>query len=530
MASESAVANELMKGYDLMKEYDLVVPWEQIASEAITELKKLQRERALPGFRPGKTPIALLLRQFGSSIQDNCARDKLQAIFDERIAADGWQLAAFIDVSLSKADWQGDSLFRVKFEIQPNIEPIEFASINYLAYEHKPVELSESELDEELLKAKITNGSEPAAMLSGENDYLQYGDVVYVSIYKLISGAEAEDSAESDSLDAEELQQVGELLGETALAKKMCWENVVRFEPMYFGMTNKKLEAQAPCVADLANQKIKASKHTIIKTADGTSCLKVETVFAKRYPNLDALDDAQVAEYELPDIANVEQLRAAIVRSFRAHDEITLSELESSVCATSLCFYFRALALPQAWLYTEINNMRERDIKQIMNDQQVKRAQAEKHISDYDYYFFEARMELILRLVRAKYLEHYSDQLPEVGAAEVDAYLQTHYEANMDLSFRSFFSIGNKAKELRHKKDTYDEYRHEPAKSELIKQQLRERELAKLFVREAKALSREQWQEFIVQERANSEFEELGDDDAETEGVEISELPAPTER
>ena len=523
MASESAAANELMK------EYDLVVPWEQIASEAITELKKLQRERALPGFRPGKTPIALLLRQFGSAIQENCARDKLQTIFDERISTDGWQLAAFIDVSLSKADWQGDSLFRVKFEVQPNIEPIEFASINYLAYEHKPVELSESELDEELLKAKITNGGEPADMLSGENDYLQYGDVVYVSIYQLVSVADDEDPAE-DLLDAEELQQVGELLGETALAEKMCWENVVRFEPMYFGMTNKKLEAQAPCVADLANQKIKASQHTIIKTADGTSCLKVETIFAKRYPNLDALDDAQVAEYELPGIANVEQLRAAIVRSFQAQDEITLSELKSSACATSLYFYFRDLALPQIWLYTEINNMRERDIEQIMNDQQVKRAQAEKYISNYGDYFFQARMELILRLVRARYLEHYSAQLPEIGAAEVDAYLQTHYEANMDLSFRSFFSIGNKAKELHHKKETYNEYRHDPAKSELIKRQLRERELAKLFVREAKALSREQWQEFIVQERANSEFEELGDDDAEAEGVEISELPAPADR
>ena len=523
MASESAAANELMK------EYDLVVPWEQIASEAITELKKLQRERALPGFRPGKTPIALLLRQFGSSIQENCARDKLQAIFDERIAADGWQLAAFIDVSLSKADWQGDSLFRVKFEVQPNIEPIEFANMNYLAYEHKPVEFSAAELDEELLKAKITNGGDQLSAVNEENDYLQYGDIVFVNLYKLISGVSGEDPAK-DLLDAEELQQVSELLGETALTDNMHWQNIARLEQIYFGMTNKKLQQRVPDITTSANDKIRIYQDAIIKSADGTSCFKIEPMLAKRHANLDPLDDAQVAEYDLPDIANIEQLRAAIVRSFQAQDDVTLYELESGACATSLYFYFRDLALPQSWLYNEINNMRERDIERVMKNQQIKRAQAETHISNYGDYFFRARSELVLRLVRAKYLEHYSAQLPEMGAAEVDAYLQAHYEANMGLSSHSIMSgMFSKAKELRYSKEMCDEYRHDPAKSELIKQQLRERELAKLFVREAKALSREQWQEFIVQKRASAETEESAGD-AEAQAAEVSELPAPAER
>ena len=250
MAQQSATASELIK------EYELVVPWEQIATEAIAELKKIQKERVLPGFRPGKAPMGLLLRQFGSAIQENCAREKLQAIFDERIAADGLKLAAFLDVSLNKADWQGDSSFRIKFEVEPVIEPIEFTSMSYPSFEHKPIELSAEELEEELLKVKIANSGEHTESVSGDGNYLRYGDLVYLNVYQQVS--EPSNNAEdplADSASAKELQRISELLGQEFEPGSVHWRTMANFEHMHFGMTNRRLEALVPGIKALAQEK-----------------------------------------------------------------------------------------------------------------------------------------------------------------------------------------------------------------------------------------------------------------------------------
>ena len=493
MAQQPATASELVK------EYDLVVPWEQIASEAIAELKKIQKERALPGFRRGKTPTGLLLRQFGSAIQENCAREKLQAIFDERLAADGLKLAAFLDVSLNKADWQSDSSFHIKFEVEPNIEPIEFTSMSYPSFEHEPTELSAEELEEELLKVKIANSGEHIEPISGEGNYLRYGDLVYLNVYQQV--AEPSDNSEdplADAASAKELQRIGELLGKEVEPGSVHWRTMANFEHMHFGMSNKGLESLAPGIEALAQEKeVGVTKDTIIKAQDGESCLKVKIIFAERCTNLEALDDAQVAKFNLPDIANVEQLRAALTRSSQSQNQINLYELESEACATSLYFHFRELALPQSWLYNEANNKREQDIDRLMHSRNFKRSQAEKHVLGYDNYLMRAHSTLILQLVRAKYLEHYQSQLPEISDAEVDDYLQLHYYSGMNLTARDLFGGQDKAGQLRASKEMFDGYRNDPEQLAAIKQQLRGYQLAKLLVSQASALGSDDWREFV---------------------------------
>ena len=493
MAQQSATASELIK------EYELVVPWEQVATEAIAELKKIQKERALPGFRPGKAPMGLLLRQFGSAIQENCAREKLQAIFDERIAADGLKLAAFLDVSLNKADWQGDSSFRIKFEVEPVIEPIEFTSMNYPIFEHKPTELSAEELEEELLKVKIANSGEHMESILGDGNYLRYGDLVYLNAYQQVS--QPSNNAEDplvDAVSAKELQRISELLGKEVDTNSVHWRTMANFEHMYFGMTNKGLEALVPGIEALAQEReVGVDKDTIIRGPDGESCLKVKIIFAERCSSLEALDDAQVAKLDLPDIANVEQLRAALARSLQAQNQLDLYELESEACGTSLYFHFRELALPQSWLYNEANNKREQDIDRLMNSRRFKRSQAEQRVLGYDSYLARAHSTLILQLVRAKYLEHYQSQLPEISDAEVDDYLQLHYYSGMNLTAKDLFGGKDKAGQLRSSKEMFDGYLNDSDQVEAIKQQLRGYQLSKLLVSQAGALGSDDWHEFV---------------------------------
>ena len=499
MAQQSATTSELVK------DYELVVPWEQIASEAIAELKKLQKERALPGFRPGKAPMGLLLRQFGSAIQENCAREKLQAIFDERIAADGLKLAAFLDVSLNKADWQGDSSFHIKFEVEPQIEPIEFTSMSYPSFEHKPIELSAEELEEELLKVKIANSHDDVNALANDGEFLQRGDFAYLNVYQQVSepSSKTEDPLVDDA-SASELRRISELLGREVEPGSVHWQTVANFEHMYFGMTNKSLEALVPGIEALAQEQVSVLKDTLIKAPDGQSCLKIKVIFAERCANLAALDDAQVAELGLPDIANVEQLRAALTRARQARNQLDLKELQGEACSNSLYFHFRELPLPQSWLYNEANRLREQDINKLMNSQRLKRSQAEQQIAGHAGYLGRAHGMLILQLVRAKYLEHYRSQLPEIGDTEVDDYLQLHYYGGMDLTSHGFFGGKDKAAQLRSNKEILDDYRNDPEQVEAIKQQLRGDQLSKLLVSQASALGSDDWRELVNAKAAMS--------------------------
>ena len=501
------MAQQSAKARALVREYDLVVPWEQIATEAIAELKKLQKEHSLPGFRPGKAPVALLLRQFGRAIQENCAREKLQAIFDERLAADGLKFASLIDISSNKADWQGDSSFHIEFEVEPEVEAIEFSNINYLSFEHEPTKLSAVELDEELLKVKIANAGDDLESISSDSDYLQYGDIVYLSIYQQVS--EAGDKAEIPLADnkptADELQRVSELLGKAVEPDSLYWENVASFEQMYFGMTNKRLEDLVPGIDALAQDKVGVVKDTIIRGADGTSCLKVKIIFAERCADLAAPDDAQVAKYNLPDIANVEQLRAALTRSLQAQDQLDLYEIEKRTCDTALYFHFRELPLPRSWLYSEITRMRDQDINQLMHIRNLKRSQAEQHVRDYEHYIQDAHWNLIIQLVCDKYLEHYQSQLPEVSDADVADHLQLHYDAGMDLTGYGLIGGKDKASQLRTSKKIFDGYRDDPERVEPIKQQLRRFNLAKLFLSQASALSPDEWGELLEVAKAAHE-------------------------
>ena len=220
-----------------------------------------------------------------------------------------------------------------------------------------------------------------------------------------------------------------------------------------------------------------------------------------------------MAKLGLPDIANVEQLRAALTRSSQAQNQIDLYELESEASATSLYFCFRELALPQSWLYNEANNKREQDIDRIMNSRHLKRSQAEQHVLGYDSYLARAHSALILQLVRAKYLEHYQSQLPEISDAEVDDYLQLHYYSGMNLTAKDFFGGKDKAGQLRSSKEMFDGYRNDPEQVAAIKQQLRGYQLSKLLVGQASALGSDDWREFVKASSKKS-AEELGEQPA----------------
>ena len=56
----------------------VTIPWNQLEGRFHGKFKELKGRVRLPGFRPGKVPLPMLERLYGSSVRQELARDLVQ--------------------------------------------------------------------------------------------------------------------------------------------------------------------------------------------------------------------------------------------------------------------------------------------------------------------------------------------------------------------------------------------------------------------------------------------------------------------
>ena len=65
----------------LKREYQVVVEAEEIEKRVSKRLDELSRTVRMPGFRPGKVPVALLRKQYGRSVMGEVLEQALQSAY-----------------------------------------------------------------------------------------------------------------------------------------------------------------------------------------------------------------------------------------------------------------------------------------------------------------------------------------------------------------------------------------------------------------------------------------------------------------
>jgi len=145
----------------LTREFKVVIPAKMFQERIETRLRDRQRSMRLPGFRPGKVPMALVDKHWrqtvmGEELERTIGDSSAQIVTDRGLRPAGQpkiEITTFKDGS--------DLEYKMAIELMPEIEPIDFTKLELT---RTVVDVPESEIDQALTRlANEQSKSEPVS-------------------------------------------------------------------------------------------------------------------------------------------------------------------------------------------------------------------------------------------------------------------------------------------------------------------------------------------------------------------------------
>ena len=160
------VSVESMNG--LMRKLTVTVPAEKIESEIQKRLQSLTHKAKIQGFRPGKVPLSVVKRTYGSQVQQEVEGEILQSSFYEAVTQEKLNPANAPHIE-PKTRAAGEAFeFSATFEVYPEIK---LASFEGAEIDKPVVEITEKDIDtviERLRNQKLEWKSADRASKSGD--------------------------------------------------------------------------------------------------------------------------------------------------------------------------------------------------------------------------------------------------------------------------------------------------------------------------------------------------------------------------
>ncbi len=128
----------------LERSMTITVPAERVEKEVGERLNRLKKTVKLNGFRPGKVPMAVVKKRFGTSVRYEVAEELIQATFGEAINQENLAPAGAPSITPEEIG-EGEGLkYKATFEVYPEVEVAAFSGIEIA---RPVVELGEEDLD-----------------------------------------------------------------------------------------------------------------------------------------------------------------------------------------------------------------------------------------------------------------------------------------------------------------------------------------------------------------------------------------------
>lgn len=119
---EEKVEINIKKINNYTREMSVNVPWNELENDFNINSRQFNKKIRLPGFRPGKIPEKVLLKQFKPALEEDFAESALNKFYI--LALKEKDLLPVNKAAVEKVDFkhEGDLSFTAKFEIEPKIE------------------------------------------------------------------------------------------------------------------------------------------------------------------------------------------------------------------------------------------------------------------------------------------------------------------------------------------------------------------------------------------------------------------------
>jgi trigger factor len=174
----------------LKHEFKIVIPADDIANRIDERLKEIGKTANLPGFRPGKAPLAILKKRFLPTVMGEVVQHAVNDGADEVIKEHKLRPALQPKVEITSFDEGKDLEYTLGIEALPDIEPMNFADIKL---EKLVPEVPAEEIDQALQKmAERQRKSEKVDRPADK------GDVVIIDFTGSVDGKEFPGGSSTD--------------------------------------------------------------------------------------------------------------------------------------------------------------------------------------------------------------------------------------------------------------------------------------------------------------------------------------------
>lgn len=175
----------------LKHEFKVVVEDATIEERVDAKLGELAGRISLPGFRPGKVPLSLLKKRYGAAVRGEVLEETVNEGTRRALSDQGLRAAVQPEVEVTKFEEGGGLEYRLAIEAFPEIESVDFSSIEIEQLRAQPTEEHVQSHLEWMAEAQTTYETE-------ENREARSGDAVVIDFVGRRDGVEFEGGAAQD--------------------------------------------------------------------------------------------------------------------------------------------------------------------------------------------------------------------------------------------------------------------------------------------------------------------------------------------
>ncbi|MEE9318518.1 MAG: trigger factor, partial [Rhodospirillales bacterium] len=117
------------KSEGLSREFKVALPASEIEEKISHRLKELARTAQMPGFRPGKVPVAVLRKKYGPSVLGEVLERAVNDSSQQALAEKGLRPAMQPQIEITSFEDGGDLEYTIAIELLPEIKPVDFSKI-----------------------------------------------------------------------------------------------------------------------------------------------------------------------------------------------------------------------------------------------------------------------------------------------------------------------------------------------------------------------------------------------------------------
>ncbi len=168
----------------LTHEFKILVGADEIEEKMTTRLNEMAKTVHMPGFRPGKVPVHLLRKKYGSSVMGEVLELTVNERSQDTMAERGLRPAVQPKIEITSFDEGKDLEFTMEIEVLPEIEPMDFSE---LKLEKMVSEAADAEIDQALERlATAHKGGQPVT----SKRKTKAGDIAVIDFVGSVDGEE----------------------------------------------------------------------------------------------------------------------------------------------------------------------------------------------------------------------------------------------------------------------------------------------------------------------------------------------------